>query len=147
MITLLQAIAIVTSLHVCRCIFDLFYIKSDDNGETWEKHVIFDNPLSEAMADLENALFDTTYTIDNSGSIAIDNDGNARCLGYCTLYERRSWRNLKWFPFVNGISYWNETLGELPAHQLTRYLPSNPSIYSTMVLLVGWTPTWMVMEP
>jgi len=66
--------------------FDLFYIKSDDNGETWEKHIIYDNPLSETQADFGWQC--------------------ARCLGHRSLYERRSWRNLVMVPLCK----WNWVL-------------------------------------
>ncbi len=35
--------------------YDLFFIKSDDNGENWEKHVVFDHPFPDVNADFENA--------------------------------------------------------------------------------------------
>ncbi len=121
--------------------FDLFFIKSDDNGETWEKHIIYDNPLSETQADFENALFDTTYTIDNSGSIAIDNDGNVHAVwGIVRYMKEEVGETWSWFPFVNGIGYWNETLGELPAHPTNPNSTLEPEHLFNNGLLVGWTP-------
>jgi hypothetical protein len=121
--------------------YDLFFIKSDDNGENWEKQVVFEHPYPDLNADFENALFDTTYLVDNSGNIAIDNDGNVHIVwGTVRYLKSEVGMTWTWFPFVNGIGYWNETMGPLPEHPNGPLYTLEPDYLFELGMLAGWTP-------
>ncbi len=85
---------------------DLLLLKSTDNGDTWEKTIIWEHPYP--MWD-PNSIFptDTFYCADGAHSLDFDNEGIAHvvfginktvCDGAGTY----------WFPAVGGIGYWNE---------------------------------------
>jgi hypothetical protein len=53
---------------------DMFVMKSTDNGETWDKIMIWEHPYP--FFDLQTTLTsDTLYAVDNSGNLAIDDNG------------------------------------------------------------------------
>ncbi len=84
---------------------DLFMLKSTDDGDSWEKTVIWENPYP---------LFDFSYTtdtffcVDNSATIALDSEGKAHVVfGINRVqYENGSW----FYPYADGIGYWNEDM-------------------------------------
>jgi hypothetical protein len=53
---------------------DLFILKSTDNGENWEKIMVWEHPYP--FFDTQSTLMnDTLYAVDQSGSLAIDDNG------------------------------------------------------------------------
>ncbi len=121
--------------------YDIFYIKSDDNGETWEKNIIFEHPHPSAVEDFETAIFDTTYMTGGSGHLAIDSDGIVHAVWSIMRYRKDEvGTTFSWFPFVNGIAYWNETMGDLPEHPNGPLYTLEPQHLYDHGLLVGWTP-------
>ncbi|MBE9491606.1 MAG: T9SS type A sorting domain-containing protein [Bacteroidetes bacterium] len=84
---------------------DLFMLKSTDDGDSWEKTVIWEHPYP---------LFDFSYNtdpffcVDNSATIALDSEGKAHVVfGINRVrYENGSY----FYPYVDGIGYWNEDM-------------------------------------
>ncbi len=94
---------------------DLFVMKSEDNGDSWNKTMVWEHPYP--MFDHDVLFTDTLWSPDKSGAIAIDGNGKVHLAfglmfwiettegttGY-TLFKERS----------NGIAYWNE---DMPAFE------------------------------
>jgi hypothetical protein len=85
---------------------DLFAMVSRDNGETWEKIVIWEHPIP-----LWNntATTDTIYCPDGSGHATFGHDGKL----HVTFGVNRAMHDgsaASWFPFVDGLAYWNEDM-------------------------------------
>jgi hypothetical protein len=85
---------------------DLILMKSIDNGSTWEKTVIWEHPYP--LFDPNNMIVtDTFYCPDGAHSVTIDNFGKVHiAFGINRAYCDGSVRY--WFPFVDGVAYWNE---------------------------------------
>ncbi len=96
-----------------------FLLKSTDNGDTWTKTefwttglVDYDPTAAGSVSDVNNdAIIDTVESTDNSGDVIIDNNGlvhvffgRQRYLDDDPLVDA----NFSYFPFTNGIFYWNE---------------------------------------
>jgi len=81
---------------------DMFLMKSTDNGATFEKTMIWDNPCDTILPQ------DTLYHPDASMAIALDPSGNA----HVAFGIISSWYNGNWYydPMVDGIGYWNEDM-------------------------------------
>ena len=95
--------------------YDLFYLYSEDNGETWTKHVIWNFRGDEhawdwGRTDVSADAGDTIWCVDNSASIAIDNAGTVHVafgLGRWAPAPASGWGYYTYWPFTDGIVYWN----------------------------------------
>lgn len=97
--------------------YDLFYMYSDNGGETWEKNMICVNPFKAAQGEnfswYQETVSDATdsvYWNDNSGSIAIGNDGTVHvtwAIGRWAPAPDSGFGYLSYWPFVIGCVYWN----------------------------------------
>lgn len=88
---------------------DMFMMKSDDNGETWEKTVIWEHPYP--FFDWETTLTDTFFCVDNSASIALDSEGKAHVVfGISRVIHASAGTGYNYYPYVDGIGYWNEDM-------------------------------------
>lgn len=85
---------------------DLFTMTSHDNGETWEKTVIWEHPIP-----LWNNTpsIDTIYCPDGAAHATFDRNGKVHVVFGVNrgLFEEGDTAP-SWFPFVDGIAYWNE---------------------------------------
>ncbi len=96
-----------------------FLLKSTDNGDTWTRTEFWTTGLKDydaqaagTVSDVNNdAVIDTVVSSDNSGDVLIDNNGlvhvffgRQRYLDDDPLLDAGS----SYFPFTNGIFYWNE---------------------------------------
>jgi hypothetical protein len=111
---------------------DMFLMKSSDNGATFDKTMIWDNPCDTILPQ------DTLYHPDASMAIALDPSGKA----HVAFGIISSWYNGNWYydPMVDGIGYWNE---DMPAFS-DNYNALNPQggAGSEMVAdynLIAWT--------
>ena len=96
-------------LNVSRMI-DLVLMKSTDNGESWEKTVIWENPYPFMVWDGANStLFDSLYTTDGAGDIDIDADGKVHVVFGITKIRQDDGGRYS-YPFVDGLGYWNEDM-------------------------------------
>lgn len=90
---------------------DQFVMKSTDNGTTWTKIMVWHNNYDLWPG---NTNTDTFYCSDGNNACAIDKNGKVhvvfgrqRALGDNTGAKF-------WFPFTDGLIYWNEDKGILP---------------------------------
>ena len=84
---------------------DLVLMKSTDNGDTWDKTIVWEcpYPLNSGTAT------DTFYCADGSHHLAIDNSGKVHVVfGINRTYSDGA--SSFWFPFVDGVGYWNEDM-------------------------------------
>jgi hypothetical protein len=88
---------------------DMFIMKSEDNGDTWEKIMIWEHPYP--FFDFETTITDTLFCPDNSGNMAIDADGKCHVVfGINRTLHDAVGTTYSYFPYVDGIGYWNEDM-------------------------------------
>ena len=117
---------------------DLFLMKSADNGQTFQKTIIWDNPY-----DLVTPTFQTEqfFSVDGSVAVALDNSGMAHVVfGIVNAwfdFEEEQWAFNK---FTDGVGYWNETM-ETFSSNLNALDPScgPESELVQDVSLIGWS--------
>ena len=88
---------------------DLFYMRSDDNGENWEKQIVWEHPVP--FYDPASPL-DTCFTPDFSGHMAIDNQGHAHVVFGISRYinDVSGSGFYAYNPKNDGIVYWNDMM-------------------------------------
>ncbi len=122
--------------------YDMFIIKSTDNGETWEKKMIWEHPYP--SFDFNTTLTtDTLWTTDNSANIAIDDNGMVHVV-WATMRVMHSdvGTSYNYFPYTDGIGYWNESMGEIPTNPTNPHKTLDPDYLESlgMGMVVGWVP-------
>ena len=97
---------------------DSFIMKSTDNGDNWTKTVFLDFPVDKYVVDEGidmdgDGVLDQVYSTDNSGALILDDNGNAHVFYGIMRYadDDLSDAGSSWFPFTNGLAYWNESYG------------------------------------
>ena len=110
---------------------DLILMKSYDNGNTWEKTIVWEHPIP--FYTTGNITEDSIYCCDGSSSIALDNQGNAHIVfGIDILYYSGGW----FIPVPpDGLAYWNESM--LPFKATINAL--HPDTLMESGQLVGWS--------
>jgi len=98
---------------------DSFIVKSTDNGNTWIKSTFLDFPVDKyAMddgLDLDgDGIYDYVYSTDNYGAVILDANGEAHVFYGIMMYDDVDLTDASysWSPGINGIAYWNESMGE-----------------------------------
>lgn len=88
--------------------YDMFLMKSTDGGQTFTKTVIWDHPYP--LFDPEApTLTDTFYCVDGSQSCVIDMAGKVH-VSFGINRAHSDGLESFWFPYVDGIGYWNEDM-------------------------------------
>ncbi|MDT8392578.1 MAG: T9SS type A sorting domain-containing protein [Bacteroidales bacterium] len=89
---------------------DLYYVRSDDNGDTWETTVVWEHPIP--FFDPATMYVDTFYCPDWSGSMTIDDNGHAHVVfGLQRGISDESGSGVyAWNPNNDGIVYWNDMM-------------------------------------
>ena len=98
---------------------DVVMFKSTDNGDTWNKRIMVDFPITKYQTDQgidvdNDNIPDTVRTSDNSGSLIIDNNGKVHAFFGemrrldADLTDGQS----SFFPVTNGLKYWNEDMAD-----------------------------------
>lgn len=112
-------------------------IKSTDNGETWERIEFWHNPHAGDWNTDPNTVFgeeDRLYAPE-TGAIAIDDNGMVHCAfsPKCFYHEELGTSyNVYGGGTMDGIFYWNESMGPIVAPEWTcpddgYVVPSNPA--------------------
>lgn len=82
---------------------DFLLYKSTDNGNTWTKTVIWENPYPF----YSGGVTDTFYCVDGDHHLAFDSDNMVHVIfGINRAYSDDA--GSYWFPLVDGVGYWNE---------------------------------------
>jgi hypothetical protein len=120
---------------------DLFMMKSTDDGETWEKTVIWEHPYPFFNWDV--TITDTFFCVDNSASIALDNNGNAHVVfGINRVLHSEPGTSYFLFPYVDGIGYWHEEM-ETFSNDLSALAPPGLGYEESELVedynYIGWT--------
>ena len=116
--------------------YDLFFMKSEDNGETWQKTVVWEHPYP--FFDWDSTLFDQeVWAPDNSGDIAIDNNGTVHVVfGLTRVKHPEPGNSFIFLPFTDGIVYWNENMPPFTAGNQSEALSYDNLV--TDSTLIGW---------
>lgn len=126
--------------------YDLFYIKSTDCGENWERTVVWEHPYPQL--DFNTLIMpteDTLRTVDNSISLALTTDGQVHLAWGITrvgVYDNATPGSYSYWPYTDGIGYWNETMGEIPTNPEDPMKTMSAEYLNSLGLLVGWCPDW-----
>ncbi|MBN1339325.1 MAG: hypothetical protein JXA03_08380 [Bacteroidales bacterium] len=117
---------------------DMFVMKSTDNGDTWQKLMVWEHPYP--FFDFNTTLTtDTLWAPDNSADIAIDPSGKVHVVcGLTRVAHFEYGTTYSYFPFSDGIAYWNETIPPFTApNQHDALDPIDVLIEDYN--LIGWT--------
>jgi len=118
---------------------DLVVMKSDNNGDDWDKIVVWEHPYP--FFDWETTIMtDTLWAPDGGVSIDIDNFGNVHlAASLCRVFHNEPGYNYTSWPYAEGIIYWNENR---PVFENSNpHLALNawdPEILEPDVELIGW---------
>jgi len=116
---------------------DLILMKSTDDGDSWEKNVIWENPYP---LHVTGELTDTFYNCDGSHHLAIDNAG----LIHVVFGINRAYADAGgeyWFPGVDGVGYWNENMPTF-SDDMNALCPYDDCSYTELEedkTLIGWS--------
>jgi hypothetical protein len=118
---------------------DLVMLKSEDDGDTWDKTIIWEHPYP--FFDFNTTITDTFYCNDGSIAIALDSEGKAHVtFGISRVLHDAAGTTYTYFPYVDGVAYWNEdmpTFGN-DVHALDPYGHPNSQLQEDYNL-IGWT--------
>lgn len=108
--------------------YEMFYIISHDNGETWEKQVVTHFPYGSGLDWYQDEITSETDSIwsnDNSQSIAIDNNGTVHVAFGLTRFApapESGFGYITYWPYTDAIVYWNsEYVNEKGGHDILRF--------------------------
>jgi len=116
---------------------DVILMKSDDNGDSWDKTVVWEHPYP--FYGDETVFTDTLWGCDHSGNISLDSEGKAHLvfgLGFYTKTEVGTTYTL-WPTLSNGIVYWNEDMPPFEAENQHDALDPEESLIEDYNL-IGW---------
>ena len=97
---------------------DSFILKSTDNGDTWTRTTFLNFPIQKYTFDDgfdldSNGVMDQVYSTDNYGTVILDANNQAHVFYGIMLYSDEDLTDggSQWYPGINGIAYWNESMG------------------------------------
>ena len=115
--------------------FDMFMMKSADGGDTWEKTVIWEHPYPFWAGEVT----DTFYCVDGAHHLAFDSQNKVHVVfGINRTYSDGA--TSYWFPFVDGVGYWNEDMPTF-SDDLNALNPYSDAPYTELeedYNLIGW---------
>jgi len=119
---------------------DLVLMKSPDNGDTWNKTVIWLHPYPMFNWDLTFTT-DTLWAPDNSGDLSFDNNGMIHVVfGLTRVAHTEAGTTYSYWPYTDGIVYWNE---DMPQFEDPNGNPHDALDAETVLIedvnLIGWT--------
>ncbi|MEA3480122.1 MAG: hypothetical protein U9R60_18205, partial [Bacteroidota bacterium] len=95
--------------------YDLFVMKSTDNGATWNKTVIWNHPYP--FFDWNTTITDTFFCVDNSASVAVGPDGKVHvAFGISRVLHDVVGTSYSFFYYTDGVGYWNEDMPAFSNH-------------------------------
>jgi hypothetical protein len=116
---------------------DQFLMKSNDNGTTWTKTIIWPCPYNLWAGGDSVPRF---YCPDGTSSIALDMDGKAHVSFGLQIGSGDIAGGKYWVPYTDGLIYWNE------------YMPPFPEVLDPQTLYdngnyIGWVKDTMIFYP
>ena len=124
--------------------YDLAMWKSLDNGETWEKTVIWEHPYP--FFDLQTSYTtDTLWCVDGSADVCIDDNGRTHVVWGISRVARLSYNPpdpgyFTYWPYTDGVGYWNEYMnGPVPVAENPHHTMMDTYL-DGLDMLMGWTP-------
>jgi len=100
---------------------DLVIMKSENDGEDWEKIVVWEHPFP--FFDFDVTVFDSCWVPDGTTSCAIDADGKVHLVASLTRTAHTEvGTNYNYWPYAEGIVYWNEDMDPFEAEDQTQAL-------------------------
>ena len=117
---------------------DMFIMKSTDDGDNWEKTVVWEHPYP--FFDWNTTITsDTIWCPDNSADIAIDNDGKVHLVcGISRVAHFEVGTTYSYWPWTDGIAYWNEDRPPFEAPNQHKALSTVETLVEDYDL-IGWT--------
>jgi hypothetical protein len=119
---------------------DMVLLKSSDNGESWEKTIIWEHPYP--FWDWETTIMDPSDTLwapDGSISLALDNQEMAHVVfALCHVAHWEAGGTYNLFYMADGIGYWDEYMEPIEEADDPHYTLS-PDHLEELGLLVGWS--------
>jgi len=119
---------------------DLVMLKSEDNGENWEKIIIWEHPYPNF--DWNTTVMnpnDTLWAPDGSLSIVLDSEEKAHVVfGLSFVAHWEAGTTYSYFYMADGIGYWNENMGQIEEADDPHYTLS-PDYLEQNGMLVGWS--------
>jgi hypothetical protein len=110
---------------------DLILMKSADNGASWQKTVVWEHPYP-----LWNGeVTDTIYCPDGAAHGAFDKNGKIHMV-FGVNREISDGSATSWFPFVDGVAYWNESMPAWTGGDQMHCL--DPDLLYESGHLIGW---------
>ncbi len=109
---------------------DVVLIKSINNGDTWTKTIVKAFPISmfdgtTTPSDVDgDSVADTVETNDASLHVLLDNQGMAH-VWYGGMRVFSDGTGLSYFPFTDGLYYWNESMGATAPYLIATALDLN----------------------
>ncbi|HKR05175.1 MAG TPA: T9SS type A sorting domain-containing protein [Bacteroidia bacterium] len=94
--------------------------KSTDNGTNWTRTPVLDFPVSKIDLPVlgtdtnGDGLGDALGCSDADVSVVLDNNGVAHCFSGAMFVIADPGQALNYFPYTNGLLYWNENMGSNP---------------------------------
>ncbi len=94
---------------------DLFIMRSDDNGESWDKYIVWDHPYP--FFNWNTTITDTFFCVDNSASIEINENGEMHIVfGISNVAHLQPGNEFYINPYCDGIGYWNQDMEPFSNH-------------------------------
>nr|NQU93768.1 T9SS type A sorting domain-containing protein [Bacteroidota bacterium] len=126
-----------TLAFVCASVWhDMFLMKSTDNGDNWDKTIIWEHPYQFYN---DETICDTFYCVDYSADITLDNSGMAHVVfGINRVRKDVAGTSFNLYPKVDGIGYWNETMDPF-SDDLYALSPYGDGELIEDYNLIGWT--------
>ncbi|MFH1160707.1 MAG: T9SS type A sorting domain-containing protein [bacterium] len=113
---------------------DQFLMKSTDNGDTWTKTLIWES-LYNLWAG--GTPTDTFYCPDGCSALALDQTGKAHLLFGLQRGNGDASGAKYFYPYTDGLIYWNEDMPELPQDL-------DPDTLFAHGNYIGWVPDTMI---
>ena len=120
---------------------DLFYMRSDDSGDNWSKHIVWEHPYP--FLDPATMLADTFFCMDGSAQLTIDYQGHAHVVFGIqrAIADESGYGLYAWNPDYDGIGYWNDMM-EPFSNDLDALAPPDLGYENTEMIedvnYIGW---------
>lgn len=91
---------------------DIILMKSEDNGDTWTKTIIYDFPYDN-FDEATTLITDTPNTSDGSYAALIDANGEVHVFWGAMRVQNDvvNDQQTQWYPYTQGVCYWRESMG------------------------------------